>query len=123
VGNREKECKGGGHDEEIVNADSDLDRTLMVLPFPAQGQAGSPWFNPAWAYRNPTTINNPGGVSLSNFQAHVLLDSSFDFTKAKSDGSDIRFTASDGITLIPFGSRVGMRPRHQPAFGCKCLDT
>src|SRR6267378_2728692 len=75
---------------------------LMVLPFPAQGQAGSPWFNPAWAYRNPTTINNPGGVSLSNFQAHVLLDSSFDFTKPKSDGSDIRFTASDGITLIPF---------------------
>jgi hypothetical protein len=77
--------------------------TLLVeLPYPVQAQPGAAWLDSAWAYRNPATIDNTKSISLSNFQLRVLLDGSFDFTKAKSDGSDLRITASDGTTLLPF---------------------
>ena len=33
---------------------------------------------------------------------NVVLGSGFDFTKAQSNGGDIRFTASDGVTLLPY---------------------
>jgi len=66
-----------------------------------QAQSIAGWLDPAWAYRNPVTLNNVS-ASLSDFQVQVVLDGSFDFTKAKSDGSDVRFTASDGMTPIPF---------------------
>jgi Domain of unknown function (DUF2341) len=74
---------------------------LAALPFPLHAQSGIGWLA-GWTFRSPVTINNSEGRTLSNFQVHVLLDGSFDFTKAKSNGSDIRFTAGDGITLIPF---------------------
>ena len=32
----------------------------------------------------------------------MVLGSGFDFTKAQSNGGDIRFTASDGVTLLPY---------------------
>ena len=47
-------------------------------------------------------MTNSTGSTLSNFQVHVTLSSSFDFTKPKSDGSDVRMTAGDGTTQIPF---------------------
>src|SRR5437879_1808341 len=75
---------------------------LAALPFPIQAQSGAAWLNSAWTYRNPVTINNGNGISLSNFQVHVVLDSSFNFTNAKSDGSDLRVTDSDGRTLLSF---------------------
>ena len=63
---------------------------------------GSAWLDPAWNYRRAITISNPGGTALSDFQVHVPLDSSFDYTKAGSNGSDIRFTGSDAVTPMPF---------------------
>ncbi|HZV59315.1 MAG TPA: DUF2341 domain-containing protein, partial [Candidatus Eremiobacteraceae bacterium] len=45
---------------------------------------------------------NPGGTTLTNYQVHVVLGASFDFTKAQANGADIRFTASDGVTALPF---------------------
>jgi len=63
------------------------------------------WLDPAWDYRRLITISNPSDppVELANYQVQVKLDSSsFDFTKAKSDGGDIRITSEDGTTLIPF---------------------
>ena len=71
--------------------------TLMV-----RAQSGGDWLDPAWQYRSVVTITNSGGTVLTGFQVHVTLDSSFDFTKAKTDGSDIRFTSNDGFTLLPF---------------------
>jgi hypothetical protein len=63
---------------------------------------GPPWFDPAWQYRRTVTISNPGLSTLTNYQVQITLNSSFDFANAKSDGSDIRVTAADGTTLIPF---------------------
>ena len=38
---------------------------------------------------------------MSAFQIDVALNSTFNFTQAQSDGSDVRFTASDGTTVLP----------------------
>ena len=67
----------------------------------ARAQAQPPWLNPAWAFRSPVSVTNPAATSLTEFQVHVVLDASFDFTKARSDGGDVRFTAADGTTLLP----------------------
>jgi hypothetical protein len=72
---------------------------LTIFPFSAHAQS---WFNGGWGLRSAITVNNTSGSTLTNFQVKVVLTNTFDFTKAKSDGSDIRFTASDGVTLIPF---------------------
>ena len=47
-------------------------------------------------------VSNPGGAQLSNFQVRLTLDSTFDFSNANVDGSDVRLTSGDGTTLIPF---------------------
>ena len=64
--------------------------------------AFAPWYNAGWQYRNEVTVSNPGGTSLSDFQVKITLDGTFDFNKAKPDGSDIRFTSGDGVTIIPY---------------------
>jgi hypothetical protein len=56
----------------------------------------------ASTFRNAITISNPGGVTLSAYQVHVTLGPSFDFTKTRPNGADIRFTAADGFTGLPF---------------------
>ena len=60
------------------------------------------WLNSSWQYRSAVTIANAGGTTLTNYQLNVVLGSGFDFTKAQSNGGDIRFTASDGVTLLPY---------------------
>jgi len=64
--------------------------------------APSAWYDPDWQYRRPVTITNPDGTILTDYQVLISLNSSFDFIKVKSDGSDIRITGTDGITMIPF---------------------
>lgn len=60
------------------------------------------WLDSAWAYRKKTTINNATGT-LTDFQVKVVLNSgNFDFAKANSNGSDIRITADDGVTPLPY---------------------
>jgi predicted GH43/DUF377 family glycosyl hydrolase len=61
-----------------------------------------PWYNEYWEYRRAITVANPNATTLSDFQVMISLDNSFDFTKALTNGSDIRVTANDGTTLIPF---------------------
>jgi len=39
---------------------------------------------------------------LIDYQVLITLDNAFNFTAANNDGNDIRFTADDGITKIPF---------------------
>jgi len=56
-----------------------------------------------WSYRRKVTITEKSGNNLTDYQIKVELNSSnFDFSKAKSDGSDIRFTDSDGVTLLSY---------------------
>lgn len=76
-----------------------------VLLFTVMVIESQPWAEDplsAWSYRNAVTISNPGGSPLSDFQVYLSLDSKFDFSKAKPDGSDVRFTTDDGKSLIPF---------------------
>jgi hypothetical protein len=54
-------------------------------------------------YRSAVVISNPGSTTLSGYQVHVVLSgSNFDFSKSQANGADIRFTATDGVTLLPY---------------------
>jgi hypothetical protein len=53
-----------------------------------------------WNYYREITIKDNFGTMLSNYQVLIALQSAnFDFTKAASDGSDIRFTDAGGTEL------------------------
>lgn len=54
-----------------------------------------------WSYRTPIQLNNAVGTeTLFDFPLLVKLDSgSFDFGKAKADGSDVRFALPGGALL------------------------
>ncbi|MCA9397478.1 DUF2341 domain-containing protein, partial [candidate division WWE3 bacterium] len=55
-------------------------------------------------YRKKLTFDNSGqSENLTNFPVLVTLSSSnFDFSKVQNDGDDIRFTDSDGSTLLDY---------------------
>ena len=59
------------------------------------------WLDPAWTQRTAVTVTNPG-PAVSGYQVRITLDSSFNFAAAKPDGADLRVTANDGITQLPF---------------------
>ncbi|PWB55667.1 MAG: hypothetical protein C3F13_03045 [Anaerolineales bacterium] len=67
-------------------------------------QIGPPWISPPlWNYRRSIIITNNSGGELTDYQVLIRLDSSnFDFNKAKIDGSDLRFTKSDGTTELDY---------------------
>lgn len=67
------------------------------------GQAN--WYNPSWSYRTALTIINEGNsFSLSDYQVQLNLDSKIyiEQSQMQPDGDDIRFTDSDGLTLLPY---------------------
>jgi BNR repeat-like domain/Domain of unknown function (DUF2341)/Putative peptidoglycan binding domain len=76
---------------------------LLFFGFGINKASAAAWYNTGWQYRQPVTITNANVDSLSSFQVEVDLSvSNFDFTKANSDGSDIRFTDSDGVTPLNY---------------------
>lgn len=62
------------------------------------------WLGSAWIYRKKINFNNGSqNENLTNFPVLVHLTSSnFEFGKARSSGQDIRFTDSDGTTLLNY---------------------
>lgn len=63
----------------------------------ARAQAG--WLDPAWLYRRPVVVDNTAAQERANQQVTVALTAAnFDFTHAS--GTDVRFTDSDGTTLL-----------------------
>ena len=60
------------------------------------------WNSQDWQYRRAITVSNSTGTDLTDYQVQVIINSTFDFSRCKSDGSDIRFTSSDEQTLIPY---------------------
>jgi len=55
-----------------------------------------------YKYRRAITITN-NAQEVSNYQVLIVLTpQNFDYSKAKPDGSDIRFTKDDGITKLPY---------------------
>ena len=75
---------------------------LLPLSVAVGANSGTGWFDPDWSYRRPVTISNPCGEEATDYQVQVTLDSTFDFSKALADGSDLRVTDGNGVTLIPF---------------------
>ncbi|RLI76914.1 hypothetical protein DRP05_11725, partial [Archaeoglobales archaeon] len=56
-----------------------------------------------WTYRRAIDVTETSGSTLTGYQVLIELNTSnFDFSKAKSDGSDIRFTDSDGVTTLNY---------------------
>ncbi len=62
------------------------------------------WYDTSWSYRKKITINSSQvEADLDNFPVLInTIDDDFKHV-AKSDGGDIRFTKSDGISEIPRG--------------------
>src|SRR5574338_401119 len=61
---------------------------------------GHTWLNGEWC-RGEVGFSNPGAV-LNEYQVRINLNNPAIFTSAKIDGSDIRITNVDGISLLPF---------------------
>ena len=60
------------------------------------------WFDRGWGYRRAVTVTCPCAQDQTDYQVQVLLNNTFDYNHAKTDASDFRVTASDGVTQIPF---------------------
>ncbi len=64
---------------------------------------GAPWYDTAWPNRKLITVNHTkvsGSSSLNNFPMLFSVTDSSLGVGAKPDGSDILFTASDGLTKL-----------------------
>ena len=66
----------------------------------------SSWLT-GWSYRRPITITST--TSLSNYQILIQVDTAslISAGKMRSDGGDIRFTDSDGVTLLNYWIEPG----------------
>ncbi|MDD3102419.1 MAG: DUF2341 domain-containing protein, partial [Patescibacteria group bacterium] len=63
----------------------------------------TPWYNDSWGYRRKITLTENSTRDLTNYQVRIKLTSSnFDFSKAKSDGTDIRFTSTNGTSELKY---------------------
>ena len=60
------------------------------------------WYDTGWPYRRAIEVSNPCGEETTDYQVQITLDSTFDFGHALPDGSDLRVTDSDGLTIIPY---------------------
>ncbi|OGY08020.1 MAG: hypothetical protein A2782_02055 [Candidatus Blackburnbacteria bacterium RIFCSPHIGHO2_01_FULL_43_15b] len=66
--------------------------------------ATSSWYNTSWAYRRKITFDNSAQAeNLTNFPVLVKLDSTrINYSNTQDSGQDIRFTDSDGTTLLSY---------------------
>jgi hypothetical protein len=96
----------------------------LLVPGVASAQA---WLPGGWAYRRAIAVTSPGGPELASFQVAIGLPADFEYAHAKPDGSDLRVTAADGVTPVPFhldlwspgtpAARVWVRVPSIPASG------
>jgi len=69
----------------------------------ASAEDKSPWWNKAWTIRKQITIDGaaltePAGAAPVLLRLH---DGTYQFMAGKEDGSDLRFVAADGKTVLP----------------------
>ncbi len=63
-------------------------------------QSGPLWYDPAWHYRVPISIDSHSTSSIPNYQVLIYLNSSnFNFNLAKNDGSDTLITDGSGTSI------------------------
>jgi hypothetical protein len=96
--------------------------TAVFMPTPVT------WWNSSWLYRKAIALTEKSGSTLSSYQ--VSLTVSYVPSKMKSDFSDLRFTDSDKVTLLPFwiesynassAAIVWVKVPSIPAFGMKTV--
>lgn len=72
---------------------------LLVITFSDVASAQA-WWDPDWNYRREVTVTENSGNTLTDYQVSILLNpSNFNYNKANSDGSDIRFTDANNNLL------------------------
>ena len=76
-----------------------------VLAVVGRAHAEDAWWNTAWTQRQKITLD-PESAALADPPGDTtvlvrLSDSNFQCTGARDDGSDLRFVAADGKTLLP----------------------
>jgi PKD repeat protein len=68
--------------------------------------AAAAWYDSNWLYRQNITINkvyvNGTGITLTNFPVLVNIQDTNLISNAQSNGNDILFTASDGVTILNY---------------------
>jgi hypothetical protein len=75
---------------------------LVVFLFQdtAQVDADTPWYDKNWSYRKAVTLSS--ATSVADYQVLVTLTTASmgnPYSNVNADGSDIRFTDADGVTL------------------------
>jgi biopolymer transport protein ExbB len=92
-----------------------MKRSHLILPAAAvllsgyarAADAEAGWWNPAWTQRQPMTLDtgtDAAELTDAPGPSTVLVrlsDSNFQFASAREDGSDLRFIAADGKTILP----------------------
>jgi len=80
----------------------------LAAPLATPLHAAEAWWNRAWTQRQPITLDtgsDAAALSEAPGGAAVLLrlsDSNFHFASARDNGSDLRFIAADGRTILPY---------------------
>ncbi len=74
----------------------------LLLAGPIHAEEAT-WWNPAWTQRQPLTLDTADVTeALGSSTVLVrLFDGNFQFAGAREDGSDLRFVAADGKTVLP----------------------
>jgi len=83
---------------------------LLLLILPAYAPVSAQQWLSGWEYRRAVTINNTlNGNTLTGFQVLVTVNTTslIKQGKMRPDGGDIRFTDSDGTTLLPYWIEPG----------------
>jgi hypothetical protein len=86
---------------DITNATVDY---IQIRDGPGGGEVEPGWWNENWSYRKKLTFDNSGqSEALVNFSVLVVLNSSnFDYSKVKSDGTDLRFIDTDNVAELKY---------------------
>jgi len=70
----------------------------------AETEAEKPWWNLAWSQRQVITLDTNAAAATSPIGSATVLvrlhDGNFQFSSAVQDGSDLRFIAADGKTVL-----------------------
>ncbi|MBI4345534.1 MAG: DUF2341 domain-containing protein, partial [Elusimicrobia bacterium] len=74
------------------------------------GASGPAWFNASWQYRRTIAIDSTNASTLADYQVALTLNTQALISggRMNADGSDIRFTASDGTTPISHWVESGL---------------
>jgi hypothetical protein len=82
---------------------NNYDDVIIGAPYYGSG-GGTGWWDGDWSYRKKLTFNNADqNEAMVNFPVLVNLSSSnFDYSKAESDGTDLRFVDADNTTELKY---------------------